>query len=73
MCFATCDVLAICFEPKAIRSAVGPARLSLADWHEQAVGAEEIVFLADLHVLVVVHAIILGLRGIEWVILRLNA
>src|SRR5271169_4465684 len=35
------------------------ACLSLAYRHEQAVGADEIVFLADLNVLVIVHAIAL--------------
>src|SRR5262245_30637488 len=34
-------------------------RLSLANRHQQAVGAEQIILLADLHVLIVLHAIVL--------------
>jgi hypothetical protein len=34
-------------------------RLSLADRHEQAIGADDVIFLADLDVLVVVDAIVL--------------
>jgi hypothetical protein len=38
---------------------IGRRRLSLAHRHEQSVGADEIILLADLQVLVVVHAIVL--------------